>query len=277
MNVSSPSWLAPETPDLVWFRGTDTVRFLNDLLTQEIATLEPGKVRRSLLLAPRGKMDHLLWVLRGHDEVGLITDPGRGAELAATLGRYRIRVDVDIDESQAPAWLVMGEWTVGPGTWQHSNGGIVADISWSGAKRSLVVGSLPDLESGTLEEYESVRIAAGEPRWGVDVDEKTIPQESGLANVTIDFSKGCFLGQELVGRIDSRGHVNRRLRLLELATGSAEPGAAIESADKEVGVLSSVSGTSGMALIRREVEPGDRVVIGGESAVVRSVPTNPRT
>ncbi|MEE8489619.1 MAG: hypothetical protein V3S43_04730, partial [Acidimicrobiia bacterium] len=92
------SWLAPETPDLVWFRGADTIRFLNDLLSQEIGTMQPGRVTRSLLLAPQGKLDHILWVLRGDEEIGLITDGGRGQDLAATLGRYRIRVDVEVEQ-----------------------------------------------------------------------------------------------------------------------------------------------------------------------------------
>ena len=62
--------LAPVAPDLVWFRGTDTIRFLNDIISQEIATMEPGTVRRSFLLNPQGRIDHLMWVLRGDEEVG---------------------------------------------------------------------------------------------------------------------------------------------------------------------------------------------------------------
>jgi len=275
--VTHSSWLAPEIPDLVWFRGADTIRFLNDLISQEIAGVQPGRVSRSLLLGPQGKLDHILWVLRGDDEVGLITDQGRGEELVTTLGRYRIRVDVAIEQSEMPLAVVVGETDVESGTWSLSDDGLEADISWRGVRRTLVGGDRPDLEEGDPEEYESLRIAAGEPRWGVDVDVKTIPQESGLVGSTVDFAKGCYLGQELVARIDSRGHVNRHLRIIEIERAGAEPGAPLEADDKKVGTLTSVANSIGLALVRRELTPGDPVSVAGLDAVIREIPPKPQT
>jgi hypothetical protein len=275
--VTHSSWLAPETPDLVWFRGADTIRFLNDLISQEIAGMQPGRVSRSLLLGPQGKLDHILWVLRGDDEVGLITDPGRGEELVTTLGRYRIRVDVAIEQSEMPLAVVVGETDVESGTWSLSDDGLEADISWPGVARTLVGGDRPDLDEGDPGEYEALRIAAGEPRWGVDVDVKTIPQESGLVGSTVDFAKGCYLGQELVARIDSRGHVNRHLRIIEIAGAGAEPGTPLEAGDKKVGTLTSVADSIGLALVRRELTPGDPVSVAGLDAVVREIPPKPQT
>ncbi|MFV1962388.1 MAG: folate-binding protein YgfZ [Acidimicrobiia bacterium] len=275
--MTHSAWLAPETPDLVWFRGAVTIRFLNDLLSQEIGTMESGQVTRSLLLGPQGKLDHILWVLRGDDEVGLITDGGRGEDLAATLGRYRIRVNVEIEQSDQPVWIVVVESKVEAGTWSLIEGGLEADVSWPGTQRTLVVGQRPDLEEGDAEEYESLRIAAGEPHWGVDVDEKTIPQESGLVEATVDFTKGCYLGQELVARIDSRGHVNRHLRIIEIKGAGAEPGLSLEADDKKVGTLTSVSKSTGLALVRRELAPGDLVSVGGLNAVIREIPPKPQT
>lgn len=265
----SESWLAPQTPDLVWFRGPDTIRFLNDLISQEITKLAPGQVSRSLLLGPQGKLDHILWVLRGDDEVGLVTDPGRGDELATTLGRYRIRVDVEIVPEDRPVWLVMGEHDATSGQWEASEDGVIADLSWPEAKRTLVVGKRPDLEVGSLPDYEKTRITAGEPRWGADVDEKTIPHESGLVPETVDFTKGCFLGQELVARIDSRGgNVPRHLRRLELEDGSVEPGAGVTLDGDEVGTVTSVSDRLAMASLKRGVDPGAQVTVGDTRARV---------
>jgi folate-binding protein YgfZ len=275
--VTHSSWLAPETPDLVWFRGADTIRFLNDLISQEIAGMQPGRVSRSLLLGPQGKLDHILWVLRGDDEVGLITDQGRGEELVTTLGRYRIRVDVAIEQSEMPLAVVVGETDVESETWSLSDDGLEADISWPGVARTLVGGNRPDLEEGDPGEYESLRIAAGEPRWGVDVDVKTIPQESGLVGSTVDFTKGCYLGQELVARIDSRGHVNRHLRIIEIAGAGAEPGTPLEAGDKKVGTLTSVADSIGLALVRRELTPGDPVSVAGFDAVIREIPPKSQT
>ena len=261
--------LSPETPDLVWFRGADTIRFLNDLLSQEIAKASPGSVLRSLLLEPQGKLDHILWVLRGEDEVGLITDPGRGEALISSLGRYRIRVDVAIEASDDPAWLVLGNRGPVPGGWEKQGEGLVADISWPDVERSLVTGARPDLEVIGGDRYEMLRIDAGEPRFGTDVDEKTIPQQTGLVGVAVAFDKGCFLGQELVARIDSRGgNVPQRLMRLEFENQAPEPGTSVTARDREVGNITSAAGSLALGMVRREVDDGETVEAGGRTAVV---------
>jgi tRNA-modifying protein YgfZ len=260
------AWLAPENPELVWFAGPDAVGFLNDLISQEVGSMKSGEVRRSFLLHARGKLDHLLWVLRGDDLVGLVTDPGRGDELAATLTRFRIRVKVDIEPEVRPLWLVVGEG--GAEGWSGGRSDdLRADVSWRTTPRMLVAGEGPDLPELSAEEYERLRIEAGEPKWGVDVDEGTIPQETGMTPITVDFDKGCYLGQELVSRIHHRGHVNRHLRQLRL-TQPVSVGAVITADAKEVGVVTSVAGLLGLGMVRREVAPGDRVRVGGVAAEV---------
>ena len=263
-----PTSLAPTRPDLVWFTGGDAIGFLNDLISQEIVGLAPGTAVRSLLLEPRGKIDHLLWVLRGDERVGLLTDPGRGDELAATVGRYRIRVEVEIEEETEPIWLMVGESDVETGRWLEESRRLIAGLPWNGPKLTLVNGERPALAELSVEEMEKIRIEAGEPRFGMDVDSSTIPQESGLVPETVDFTKGCFLGQELVARIDSRGRVNRHLRKLKFEGAAPEPGAEISAAGRVVGTLGSAAGNLGLALIRREVEPGETVEASGVLAVV---------
>jgi folate-binding protein YgfZ len=263
--VTSPPfdtpWLAPESPDLVWFSGADAVRFLNDLISQEVSDMTSGEARRSLLLGPQGKLDFLLWVLRDGDRIGLVTDPGRGADLAATLDRYRIRVEVDIEQETAGVWLVMGEWDG-------------FDVSWPDVGRHLVIGGRPDLPTGAEEDYERLRVLSGEPRWGRDVDEGTIPHESGLVRSSVDFTKGCYLGQELVARIDSRGgNVPRRLLILDAGERLIDVGSTLTAAGKEVGVVTSATDGLGLAMVRREVSVGDEVIVGGGPAVVRELPS----
>ncbi len=162
MSLSEPH-LAPSAPELVWFRGADAIRFLNDLISQEIGDMEPGSVRRSLLLTPQGKLDHILWVLRGDEEVGLVVDAGHGDDLAARLGRYRIRVDVEIEPSTTERWLVVGPIGAERGRWTGDRGELMADVSWSNLERTLVVGEKPDLPVMESDDYESLRIEAGEP------------------------------------------------------------------------------------------------------------------
>lgn len=264
--------LAP-APEVVWFRGADAIKFLNDLISQEIGKLPPGSVARSLLLGPQGKLQFILGVLRGEDEVGLVTEDGRGDELIATLARYRIRVDVEITKEDKNVYLVVGERTDTPGTWRIDGDAVTADLSWDTAPRILQIGgTAPDLPHLSPEDYTLVRIEAGMPLIGVDVDEKTIPQETGLVADSISFDKGCFLGQELVARLDSRGgRVNRHLRILQFDSPVAA-GTTLSADGKEVGTVTSVSGRRGLGLVWREVEPGARVDAGGVGATVEEVP-----
>jgi folate-binding protein YgfZ len=272
MALAQPQ-LAPIVPDLVWFSGADTIRFLNDLISQEIADLEPGRVRRSLLLTPQGKLDHLLWVLRGDPEVGLVVDPGRGEDLAATLGRYKIRVDVEVEQVPGDVWLVLGPYQAEPGVWSGDRTSLIADISWSSVSRTLVVGERPDLPMVDPATYEAFRIEAGEPLMGVDVSDATIPQETGLVPASISFEKGCFLGQELVARLDSRGgRVNHHLRILRFEGKVPAVGAEVTAEGGAVGVLTSAADGVGLSLLRRGVEPGDIVTVGDAQAVVEAVP-----
>ncbi|MFZ0014231.1 MAG: hypothetical protein WAL25_08965 [Acidimicrobiia bacterium] len=251
-------WLAPESPDVVWFGGADATRFLNDLISQEIGDMGDGEARRSFLLEPQGKLSFLLWVIRDGGRWGLVTDPGRGEALAAALGRYRIRVDVDIEPETGGVWLVMGE-------------GEGYDLSWPGVSRRLLIGDQPELPTGSADDYGRARVEAGEPAWGQDVDEGTIPHESGLVPVSVDFTKGCFLGQELVARIDSRGgNTPRHLRRV-VGDGPLTLGQTLTSDGKEVGKLTSVTGNVGLAMVRREVEPGDVVDAGGVEASIEEL------
>jgi folate-binding protein YgfZ len=267
--VTSPTsdrdWIAPERPDLVWFHGADALRFLDDLISQELEDMAIGETRRSFLLEPQGKLRFLLWVLREDDRLGLLTDSGRGAELAEALGRYRIRVDVEIEPEPGGVWIVMGPWEG-------------YDVSWAAMNRHLVVGDRPDLDEGLLDEYERLRILSGEPRWGVDVDGDTIPHESGLVTVSVDFEKGCFLGQELVARMDSRGaNPPRSLRLLE-TDGPIAAGDVVSVEGVEVGMVTSATEGAGLAMLKRTVSVGDSVDVGGRRAIVRELPirSNPQ-
>jgi folate-binding protein YgfZ len=116
------------------------------------------------------------------------------------------------------------------------------------------------------DEFAAHRIAAAEPWFGVDVDESTIPQETGLVPEAVSFTKGCYLGQELVARIDSRGHVNRVLCRLEGPGDPPRSGEPVTHGGREVGVLGSVASVAGgwvaLAMVRREAGPGDAVTVG---------------
>lgn len=261
--------------ELVWFGGADAVSFLESLLSQNIEAQPPGTVRRSFLLEPRGHITALLWVLRGEDRVGLLTDAGYGQVVADTLARYRIRVDVDIELDGRPLVTVVGPQSPLVEGWSEEDGALTAGIPLAGNRRSVTTAD-PDLPKvGTLA-WTAVRVEAGDPVMGVDVDSDTMPHETGLVPQSVDFTKGCFLGQELVARVDSRGgNAPRKLMGVIVTTNVIPPaGAEIVKGDKVVGKLTSpaesltLRSPVGLSLLRREVEAGDALVIrweGGEA------------
>ena len=119
--------------------------------------------------------------------------------------------------------------------------------------------------------YERARIEAGVPRQGADLDERTIPQEAFLDEHAVSFTKGCFVGQELVCRIDSRGHVNRLLRRLRAEDDMASGTTLTATDGKTDGEITSSAGDVALAMVRREVEPGAEVHAGGVTAIVEAV------
>ena len=125
------------------------------------------------------------------------------------------------------------------------------------------------------EAVEILRIEAGTPRFGAEMSSETMPAEAGIVEAAIDFSKGCYIGQEPVARLHYKGRPNRRLRGLELSA-PAEPGAPLRLGEKEVGRLggacvSPAHGPIGLAIVRREAEPGAKLAVGEDGVTARVV------
>jgi len=256
--------VVPGAFDLVWIDGNDAVAFADGQVSQDVAGMAPGEVRRTLLLEPRGKLRGILWVLRSDDAVGLATWDGTGAGVAEDLERFRFRVDAAISVVPGACAAVLDVDGGPAGRWEGERDALVARPPLGGWPAAIVTG---DLLEGTAigdDEATLARVRSGEPVFGLDVDEATIPQETGLVPEAVSFTKGCYLGQELVARIDSRGHVNRILRRIVMA-GRPPRGAAVEFGGAVVGSLGSVAPTPGgseaLGLLRREVVPGDMVSI----------------
>lgn len=273
---------------LVWVHGPDAVVFLDSLLSQNIAAMRSETTALSLLLAPNGKLRATLVVLRGDERIGLICDVGAVDAVVGDLSRFRIRVAVEIEVDERPVWDLWGPEAVHSvnqvpplGEWCDDAGTLVVPVPFrhSALPRVIVAGSRPDLPVFDVAAAEAVRIELGEPVMGVDLDDGTIPQEGVDVATHVDFGKGCYLGQELVARIDSRGHVNRRLRGLTMA-GPDLPriGSPIEHDGKVVGTVSSAAWSEGlpgavaMGMMRVELDPGDRVTVDMISGTVVDLP-----
>ncbi|MXY77315.1 MAG: hypothetical protein F4Y40_09605 [Acidimicrobiia bacterium] len=277
---------AADTLGLFWAVGPDAVSYLQGIVSQDIEGLAPGQAARSFLLEPRGKLDALLWVLRDEGRVGIITAAARQAAVIASLSRWRLRVDVEFgrdDRRVHDVWGPAARVPAAPGGWQDEDGVLAAELREGPVRRRLVAG----LDPQALEKLGAVpisnrvvdvfRIEAGEPRMGVDVDGKTIPQETGLVPEAVSFTKGCFLGQELVARIDSRGRVNRHLRGIRMLGPVVPPvGAGLSYEGKAVGRLTTVGESPALhapvalALVRREALPGSRITVAWEGAEIEA-------
>ncbi|MGH9896680.1 MAG: YgfZ/GcvT domain-containing protein, partial [bacterium] len=226
------------------------------LLSQDLSQLQSNLSMRSFLLAPQGKLRALLWVAGEPERVSLITDAGWGKHVADDLRHYKIRVKATISEPMPVTTVVDAI----PGN------AIAATLG----SRSRAFSSDPlDLPALELAEWEQLRIEAGEPVMGTDVDESTIPQETGLVSEAVSFSKGCFLGQELVARLDNRnGRVNRHLRRVKLDELPALPAAVEDDGGSITSAAGTPDGPTGLGLLHRRINPGDEILVDGIRAVV---------
>lgn len=276
--------------EIVWVTGGDAITFLDGQASQDVAAMTPGTTARSFLLASRGKLVALMWLLRGTGRVGLVVGRGRGPAVIERLERFRFRVDVDLSLDERRVTEVWGpdltdiadRIGLSQGAGWIDQAGVTAALLDGNPLRRLVLSGLDDgavealgvIPAGRIA-TDTVRVEAGEPAMGVDVDETTIPHESGLVSEAVSFTKGCYVGQELVARIDSRGRVTRRLVGVTMSENVVPPpGSEVVSGGAEVGTLSTVGESLAvrapvaLAMVRTEVEDAAAVTIRWESGSV---------
>ena len=247
--------------ELVVVEGPGAKRFLNDLLSQDLDQMQPDKAVRSFLLGPKGKLRALLWVFGTEERIGLVTDAGVGDRVADDLTHYKIRVKATVHRP-VPITTVVGPLP---------EGAVAAPLGH--LERGFIEGQV-EASSMSTEEWEALRVEAREPVMDRDVDETNIPHETGLVEEAVSFKKGCYLGQELVARMDSRGgRANHLLRRIALDS-PVEPVAEVRVGDEVVGRITTVGFSPtrgsqvGLGLLHRSIDPGAHLTIGAASGVV---------
>jgi len=287
----SAAFQARVARDLVVVEGPDATSFLQSLVSQDLDPVPVGGSAPSLLLSPQGKLLVEFVVHRSETESWwLVCEGGFGAVLAAGLNRFKIRVKAEIREVPIAALAIRGADInvatvasfvprIGGSTTQQPLDtpgltlvAVPGGVDVLGAEEEIAaVSAALSVPLVDADAYERARIEAGIPRQGADIDERTIPQEAFLDEHAVSFTKGCFVGQELVCRIDTRGHVNRLLRRLR-AEGGLVTGTTLTATDgKTVGEITSSAGDVALAMVRREVEPGGEVQAGAVTTVVEAV------
>jgi folate-binding protein YgfZ len=278
--------------------GRDRAKFLHALLSNDIASLAPGQGCAAALLDVHGKPQVLLLVWALDDRLLLLTPPAMGESTVAALDHYLFAEKVVLADATGERALLM---LVGPAadeTVKRLTGVVPPDAAWS-----HVAGSLDGIEArvvrgGELDErevwlavpsadrtrawdavvaagarplgaaaLESLRIEAGTPRWGTDVDATVLLPEIPFERL-VSHTKGCYPGQEVVVRIRDRGHVNRHLRGLLLEGDAIPPhGAEVLADGAVVGQVTSATRSLGLqrpialAFVKRQHAPGARVTV----------------
>jgi folate-binding protein YgfZ len=276
---------APLERDVLVVRGPDAVAFLQGQLSQDVEALAEGASAPTFLLQPTGKVDAWLRVTRlGADEVLLDVDSGWGDAVLSRLRRFLLRTKAELEPGRWTGWALRGPGArAAAAATALPAGAVKLDAPWPGVEAVDLLGpggvAPPDLPAVDAVAVEALRIEAGVPALGVEVDDATIPGEVGqwAIDASVSFTKGCYTGQELVARIDSRGgNVPRPLRgiLLEAEVAAGAP-LVVDGA--EVGRLTSVAvspslGPVGLAVVARAVEPGATVEAGGVAGRVVELP-----
>jgi folate-binding protein YgfZ len=266
-------------------KGPDALSYLQGQLSQDVEALAVGDAAFSLLLEPDGKLGFWLRVTRvGDDELLLDIDGGSGQPLRERLERFKLRVHADIE---ALDWACVayrgGEVDL------TGEGAVQVAVEWRGLVGVDVIGAAVDVVDGVAEispdEYELHRITFGWPTMGAEITEGRIPAEAGVVEASVSFTKGCYTGQELVARIDSRGgNAPRHLRRLQIAGGVPPVGAEVVVDGDEVGEITSVaasgdgSGALALAYVKRAVEPPTTATVTWDGdtvdATIAALPTS---
>ena len=256
--------------DFVEVTGADARAYLHSQLSQDVQAMAVGEARWSYLLQPNGKVDALLRVTEtGEGRFVLDVDKGFGAAVLVRLERFRIRVKVDMEPLPWHCVAVRGAEAASVAV-AAAGGDTWSVPSWWGDPSAWdVIGpeSAPPAGVPTADRarLERARVEAGWPAMGAELTERTIPGEVGpLLDLAVSFTKGCYPGQELVERMDSRGALApHQLRRLHSNGSVLAVGDALVVAGQDVGTVTSVAGAQGLAVMARSVEPGATALVGG--------------
>lgn len=284
------------------FTGPDRKKFLNGLLTNDINRLPAGRGLAACLLTPKGMLRAYFLLYDVGDSLLALCPAESAANLSETM-RKMIMLSESQCEDQTPEhglFLLAGPKTAAvlrealgaeaPGSFEARESGGAALLSWPRFSPQACLLCCPAGESERLaaslesagaaaageEAFEIRRVESALPRYGVDMDEGTIPLEAGLEDA-ISFDKGCYMGQETISRVRNLGHLNKLMVRLKVSAGPPpKPGAEVMAAGKPAGKVSSVvvsprCGTLALATVRLDLsKPGTELEIASADGAWRA-------
>ncbi|HUC07005.1 MAG TPA: folate-binding protein [Solirubrobacterales bacterium] len=291
-------------------KGSEAAEYLQGQLTNDIEALESGDGCYAALLDRKGHMQADMRVLdlsavpfqgiSGEGNSGAIwvdTEPEAVEAARRHLDMYKIGREVtlaDVSEQYSILSLIgprSVELASSPALPEHASEPVSIEgveclavgtalgidliapaADGERLRAALAAAGAPEVDPAAAE---IVRIEAGTPRFGSEMDAATMPAEAGIVATAVNFEKGCYIGQETVARLHYKGKPNRHLRGLRLSA-FASPGAVLRLGEKEVGKLggsciSPVHGPVALAIVRREAEPGAELLVGEDGVTARVV------
>jgi tRNA-modifying protein YgfZ len=278
--------------------GPEAAEYLQGQLTNDVEALAPGEGCYAALLDRKGHVQADMRVLRlAPEEIWIDTESAALEAARRHLQTYKIGREVEVADVSAERALFA---LIGPRSAEVAStpplpphrceqvtahgveclavgardGIDLAPATADGGRlrEALLAAGAPEVVE---EAAEILRIEAGTPRFGTEMGPQTMPAEAGIVEAAVNFEKGCYIGQEPVARLHYKGRPNRRLRGLRLSAPSAA-GEALRLGEKEVGsigssCLSPALGPIGLAIVRREAEPGDELAVGEDGVTARVV------
>jgi folate-binding protein YgfZ len=279
--------------------GPEAADYLQGQLTNDVEALEPGDGAYAALLDRKGHMQADMRVLRPGEEPQLLLDlePEGLAAARRHLQMYKIGREVEVsDESDGHSLLSL----IGPRAVEIAGTAALpenaCETTTVGGARCVAVGTASGIDlifaaakldavrdaliaAGAVEvspeAAEILRIEVGRPRFGAEMGTETMPAEAGIVEQAVSFTKGCYIGQETVARLHYKGKPNRHLRGLRFSA-PAPQGAVLRLGGKEVGSVGSAAvspafGPIGLAILRREAEPGATLAVGEDGVTAEVV------
>jgi len=293
-----------EHPDfgLLVVDGAEAAEYLQGQLTNDVEAIEPGDGAYAALLDRKGHMQADMRVLRPGEgpELWLLLEPAGLAAASRHLQMYKIGREVEVRDASEERSLIS---LIGPRAAEIAGSAPLPENACEavtvGGAECVAVGAAAGIDLVVLadergrardallaagaaevsaEAAEILRIESGRPRFGAEMGTETMPAEAGIVEQAVSFTKGCYIGQETVARLHYKGKPNRHLRGLRFS-GQAAPGEVLRVGEKEVGTVGSAAvspalGRVGLAILRREAEPGATVAVGedGVTAEVVALP-----
>ncbi len=276
------SWM-PGPRTLLKLTGEDRIRFLNGQVTQDLKKLQPGQAVRAAVITAKGRLEADCRIGATADALWIETDAPLRESLRTRLEKFIVADDVTVEDVSDSFHLAHLSAIAAPppDAPKECLSFSTARFREPGLDLWIPPSSAWGPPASPLSDWEPLRIARGLPLWGIDIDANTLPPEAGFESDAISSTKGCYIGQEVISRLRSVGHVNRHLCILATANPPKLPPDApaegiwseggpplpcTDPHDKAIGSLTSLAPAEGVALAmiqRAYADPGNSVLAGG--------------